>query len=64
MEILRTNWQFNDEGQKCVDNFLEASLDATLVMDELKMNREIESMTEEEMERIWEMEMKLIDEVA
>ena len=60
MEILRTNWQFNDEGQKCVDNFLEASLDATLVMDEMRMNSEIEAMTEEEMERMWEQEMKLI----
>ena len=27
-------------------------MDATLVMDELKMNREIESMTEEEMESL------------
>ena len=60
MEILRTNWQFNDEGQKCVDNFLEASLDATLVMDEMRMNSEIEAMTEDEMERMWEQEMKLI----
>ena len=61
MEILWTNWQLNEEGQKCVDNFLEASLDATLVMDEMRMNKEIESMTEEQMETMWEMEMKLMD---
>ena len=38
--------------RKVVDNFLEASLDATLAHDEMKIDEDVENMTEEDMEEI------------
>ena len=50
-------YSLNPESLKCnpvnlfnIDNFLEANLDAQLIHDEIKIDRELENVPEEEME--------------
>ena len=55
LALMNNKWIINkteEYSRKVVDNFLEASLDATLAHDEMKIDEDVENMTEDEMEEI------------
>ena len=44
------NHNFNPENMKTLDNFLEANLDAQLILDELKIDSELEKVPDKDLE--------------
>ena len=52
----------NGEGIKMVDNFLEASLDASLALDEMNLNSEVDDLTDEQLQGMLEVELEALSE--
>ena len=53
LKLLGSNWEAKSgEGLKHLDNFLEANLEAQMVQDEIKIDRELKNVPEAEFENL------------